>query len=588
MLRFRIILVTLLSLAFCAFAHAEETAPVEYRITPGAEGQYAVITGGSGVEHLVIPSQVEGVPVREIDRAAFAGNTSLKTVTVSQGVRSIGMNAFEGCSALTDVILPGSLTFIDRYAFRGCESLRDITMPGIVEPGQIRDGAFVGVALTELKLSSGVDLFDPSLQEETLRVVTRLDGWLFRPLAGGTLMITGADGDPERLEIPAQIGRKQVTSIGEGAFCGRIALRKVILPEGLKTIGSKAFADCLSLREVSLPSSLECVEPLAFSRTALTAPVLPQGAAEKSSRVWYASEDHTDPEAGWNWNLLADGTVMISGYPAQEKALLIPDSIDGKPVTAVMQHESRYLSGADKIETVRLPAGLKVIGDRAFYRFSRVREIALPVELEEIGDGAFYNCAQVDHIRLPAALTRLGREAFNYCRRLGSIVLPDGLEEIGPRTFEGCSRLAEAHLPKALKILGERAFAQTNLAEINLPEGLEIIRRGAFMEHRLRQLVIPAGVKHISAEAFYSYNPACPRKVRFLNPDIELETGIFGYELRDPEGSLSNTLNWLDLYHEQPVNNWKAQLQLTCYRDSTADRMYTFNVKKDYLKTPAK
>ena len=63
---------------------------------------------------------------------------------------------------------------------------------------------------------------------------------------------------------------------------------------------------------------------------------------------------------------------------------------------------------------------------------------------------------------------------------------------------------------------------------VKLPESLEVIRRGAFLEHRIADLTIPAGVKHVSAEAFYSYRPGCPKKVRILNPDTELETGVFG------------------------------------------------------------
>ena len=264
--------------------------------------------------------------------------------------------------------------------------------------------------------------------------------------------------------------------------------------------------------------------------------------------------------------------------------MTLPNEIDGHAVTAVMQEESRYLAGADRIGTVKLPAGLKVIGERAFYRFSGIRELVIPSGLEEIGDGAFYNAAHVDHIKLPAGLKRLGRSAFSYCRRLGSISLPDGLEEIAPRTFEGCTRLNQVRFPATLKVIGERAFCQSNLSMVKLPESLEVIRRGAFLEHRIADLTIPAGVKHVSAEAFYSYRPGCPKKVRILNPDTELETGVFGYDLRDPEGSIDNLLNWIDLYREQPVNDWKNPIQLTCYPGSTADVMYTYKVKKDYIR----
>ena len=582
--RFWIIAAAVLALLAAACAGAE-TAPVEYRVSPGAGGSsFASVTGGAGAENLVIPAQTDGVPVREIGRAAFAGNTVLKTLTVEEGVRSIGVGAFEGCSALEEVVLPASLTFIEKDAFRDCASLSRITLPGIMEAGQVREGAFAGVALEGLKLAGGADLADPLLQEETLRLVTRMDGWLFRPLADGTLMVAGGDGDPARLEIPGRIGGQQVTAIGEDAFRGRASLREAVLPEGLKTVGSRAFADCLSLSQVTFPASLECVEPLAFSRTALASPVLPPAAAEKSSRVWYASEDRTDPEGGWTWNLLADGTAMISGYPGAAKAITVPNEIGGLPVTALMQHESRYLAGAGAVESVRLPAGLKVIGERAFSRFTGLAELNFPKELEEIGDDAFYNCAKVDHLKFPGTLKHIGKEAFNHCRRLGAAILPDGLEEIPVRAFEGCSRLADVRLPRTLRVIGERAFAQTNITALKLPESLEIIRKGAFMEHRVRELVIPAGVKHISAEAFYSFNPACPKKVRFLNPDTELETGIFGYSLRDPEDNINNPLNWIDVYREESPADWKDQIQITCYPDSTADRMYAWRVKKDYLR----
>ena len=97
LMRFRFLPAVILALAAFAFARAD-SSPVEYRISPGSNGQYAVITGASAPTDLVIPARIEGVPVREISRGAFAGCTTLKTVTVEQGVRSIGMNAFEGCT----------------------------------------------------------------------------------------------------------------------------------------------------------------------------------------------------------------------------------------------------------------------------------------------------------------------------------------------------------------------------------------------------------------------------------------------------------------------------------------------------------
>ena len=584
--RFRFLLpVLLLLLVPCARAASEaDPAPVEYRFLPGSGGQYAVVTGGAGAADLVIPARVDGVPVREIERGAFAGNTVLKTLTVEPGVRSVGMHAFEGCASLERVTLPDTLTFVDKDAFRDCAALQAIDMPGIVFAGQVGENAFRGVGLPGLKLAGGVDLADPVLQGETVRFVTRRSGWLYRPLADGSLLIEGCDDVGDTLVIPAELDGAPVSAVAEDAFRGLAGLTRLVLPEGLATVGARAFADCSSLREVVFPASLRSVEPLAFFRTALADPVLPAGAAAGSSLVWYASADRVDASGSWTWNLLADGTAMISGYSGSGPSLVFPDQVDGLPVTALMQEESRFLPGASRIESVKLPAGLKVIGEWAFTRFC-IMECRLPASLVEIGDHAFYNCPRVDHLKLPSTLKRLGREAFNYCRRLGTITLPDGLTEIGARTFEGCSRLESVRLPATLKVIGERAFSQTNLSAVNLPEGLEVIRKGAFMEHRIGELVLPASLKHVSAEAFYSFRPSCPRKVRVLSPTVNLEPGIFGYEQRNTDDNLANPLNWLDLYHEQPVSDWKNPIQLTCYEGSTADLLYCYNVSKQYIRS---
>ena len=575
------ILLFVLALGLCLSAGAEQAA-LEYRAELDADGSgsHAVITGGGG-EDLLIPSEIDGLPVWRIGREAFAGRAGLKTVTVEKGVRSIEPRAFADCPDLEEVSLPESLAFIEEEAFRNCGSLRSAKLPGIRSAGQVLRDAFSSVGLAELILGDGSDLAAAENNGDTPRFSTLRDGWSYRRRADGTLVLTGAPAG-EDVAVPAELDGKPVAALDEGLFMNRTDLVRVTLPDGLRVIGRKAFADCSSLREINLPDSLLRAEPLAFFRTALPLLRLPAGAEAESSLVWYASEDRTDYSGPWTWNLLADGTAMISGYTARGNTVHFPDSVEGHPVTAVMQCGERYLQGAGEISKVVMPKGLRVIGDRAFHRFG-TREMTIPPRLEEIGEGAFYNCPRLDHLRLPATLRRLGRGAFNYCRRLGNIALPDGLEEIPARAFEGCSRLSAVRLPATLRVIGEKAFAQCNLKNITLPNRLEIVRRGAFLQHSIQVLVLPAGLKRVEAEAFYSYNPACPKKVRFLSTDTVLETGVFGYAQRDPNGSLADPLNRADCYHE-PTGMGKAPIQLECIAGSTADLMYIYNVTKIHRK----
>ena len=61
-----------------------------------------------------------------IGQYAFYGCSSLREITLSEGVKSIGSAAFWNCSALETVSIPTSTTIIDSPTFTGCSNLRSI------------------------------------------------------------------------------------------------------------------------------------------------------------------------------------------------------------------------------------------------------------------------------------------------------------------------------------------------------------------------------------------------------------------------------------------------------------------------------
>lgn len=72
----------------------------------------------------------------------------------------------------------------------------------------------------------------------------------------GTAEITGCEGDPAELFIPAQVDGHPVTAIGAKAFAGLEKLTAVTFPEGIIRIGEDAFRRCFALGNVSLPATL--------------------------------------------------------------------------------------------------------------------------------------------------------------------------------------------------------------------------------------------------------------------------------------------------------------------------------------------
>ena len=58
-----------------------------------------------------------------VGKSAFSDCTSLKSITLPNGVKSIGVNAFDGCEQLENINIPDSIMTIGNNAFRDCNNL---------------------------------------------------------------------------------------------------------------------------------------------------------------------------------------------------------------------------------------------------------------------------------------------------------------------------------------------------------------------------------------------------------------------------------------------------------------------------------
>ena len=77
----------------------------------------------SALEYIIIPENIES-----IEYCTFR-SSSLKSVTLSNGIKKIGISAFENCTNLKSVVIPESVTSIGDAAFRGCTNLELIDLP---------------------------------------------------------------------------------------------------------------------------------------------------------------------------------------------------------------------------------------------------------------------------------------------------------------------------------------------------------------------------------------------------------------------------------------------------------------------------
>jgi hypothetical protein len=176
---------------------------------------------GGGV---VIPKEVNGLPVTSIGNLAFALLYGLGSVTIPNSVTNIGVSAFNGCGGLTNVAIPDGVISIGASAFAFCDNLTNIAIPDSV--GVIGEYAFKSC--------------------ETLAAITIPDSVSSIQLATFFACISLSS-----VTIP-----DSVTSIGNYAFLGCSSLTNLTIPDSVTNIGVSAFDNCTSLSSVTIPDSV--------------------------------------------------------------------------------------------------------------------------------------------------------------------------------------------------------------------------------------------------------------------------------------------------------------------------------------------
>lgn len=166
----------------------------------------------------------------------FAGCESLPTVKLHDNVQEIGYQAFAGCTALTSITLPQKLKTIEEQAFLECTALKTITIPKSVT--FIAEDAFAYcTGLEKIVVESGNKYYSSDDK-----------GNLYLTYEGQKKLIWAAAKDAGDEYVIAG----DVDAIGATAFMGNEDLTAIVIPKNVTEIGYYAFADCVNLREVLL------------------------------------------------------------------------------------------------------------------------------------------------------------------------------------------------------------------------------------------------------------------------------------------------------------------------------------------------
>ncbi|MDQ0288418.1 SUMF1/EgtB/PvdO family nonheme iron enzyme [Oligosphaera ethanolica] len=187
---------------------------------------------------------------------------------------------------------------------------------------------------------------------------------------------------------------------------------------------------------------------------------------------------------------ISNNEVTITQYTGAGGDIVIPNTIDGVPVTG--------------------------IGEEAFAYLASITGVAIPDSVISIGDWAFAECDNLSKVSIGAGVVTMGEYPFDLCLRLvefvvsqanpayssvdgvlfdknmtilllypaaksGAYQIPDGVVSISAWAFDECGLLASVLIPDSVTSIGEGAFSYcAQLAKVIIPASVTSIGGWAF------------------------------------------------------------------------------------------------------------
>lgn len=193
-----------------------------------------------------------------------------------------------------------------------------------------------------------------------------------------------------------------LTTTGSGTFMDS-PLSSITLPKNLTSIDDNAFNGCGGLRDISIPSGVTSIGDGAFKGCGLKEFTLPKQVTEITDEMFFnCSLQHI---------YLHDGLKSIGNYAFAISAL----------------------------KEINIPNSVAYIGDNCFQGCGGLEEVViLSDQITEIPNEAFADCNALHTIKLPANLERIGERAFIGTWRLGTkegLTIPSKVREIGAEAF---------------------------------------------------------------------------------------------------------------------------------------------------------
>ena len=504
--------------------------------------------------------------------------SSIKNLSLPEGLTHIGQYAFYYCSALQSITIPNSVVSIASYAFYSCENLISVALgSGITSIGN--SAFYYCTNLDYIRIDAQTP---PTLGNSSSIYSSPI---CYVPV--GTLEAYQSSSWATRVSRFEE-SEQQIT-------CAEAATR---CPSTPSVVHYTIYGYVTELTENN--SSTD--NTLSFWMADM-----PIG-----GKVLYAHQ--VEPTTTADQALQKGDYVKLQGYIVLHDAM--PSTAEGCTMEILSAPTTNLTTQCgDSLYWMLADSTLTIVGSGAMYDYStsapapwselknNFHTLVLPQGLTTIGDNAFSDCAALQAVAIPTTVTNIGAAAFQNCTALTTVLIPEGVQHLEDNAFKGCSALATVYAQaQTLPTLGIAAFNSkpacyvptgqlatyqasewanfaTNITEQDkkcgnnlywlfadstltivgtgemsysslpwtssqiarafLPDGLKSIYSSAFNSSKLTSISLPNTLTTINYGAFYS----CSKLTSIVLPD---SVTSIGQEAFYYSGIYNNTANWED------------------------------------------
>lgn len=310
---------------------------------------------------------------------------------------------------------------------------------------------------------------------------------------------------------------------------------------------------------------------------------------------------------------MTDDKIVILEYTGKETRCVIPQEIEGYPVTTIG-------SGAfygKYVKELAIPDSVTTIEESAFY-LALLKSIQLPKSVESVHVNAFSGCPNLESITVDKnnvhyksfdgvlfnkkqtvlhvfpqgrggsytvpngvveinarafyerealqnliisdSVVKIGEYAFRFCTSLETVQLPRGLREIPHGCFEGCSSLKTIVIPQTVTKIDNNAFYASSLSSVKLPSTITEIGAAAFAFCAIKHIAIPPLVAKLESGVFGNADLVSIE----IPPSVtSIADNVFYF---DP--NVKNLLLMVFCKKDSYAYNWCRDNNITCIDDT--------------------